>query len=186
MAKENRSWGLGPDCWGASQSRSSGLIKRSSMFCGGTAPERRRTTTWAEFIRAHLAVLVGTDFFTMEVLTLRRVVAYYVLFFIRLESRKVEIARITTHPNEQWMKQMARNVTMERSGALRDSRYLLHNRDTKYTASFLAIIESAHVKTFYCSIDQRVYLETGFFEDLERRFRHAMSAASRVNSPEPM
>jgi len=44
-------------------------------------PERRRTTTWAEFIQAHLAVLVGTDFFTMEVLTLRGLVTYYVLFF---------------------------------------------------------------------------------------------------------
>ena len=66
---------------------------------------------------------------------------------IHLESRKVEIAGITTHPTEQWMKQMARNVTMERCGALGDRRYLLHDRDTKYTASFLAIIESAHVET---------------------------------------
>lgn len=56
------------------------------------APERRRTTTWAGFIRAHLAVLVGTDFFIVEVLTLRGLVTYYVLFFIHLESRKVEIA----------------------------------------------------------------------------------------------
>ena len=45
------------------------------------------------------------------------------------------------------MKQMARNVTMEGCGALRDCRYLLHDRDTKYTASFLAIIKSGHVKT---------------------------------------
>ena len=65
------------------------------------------------------------------------------LFF----SRKVEIAGITTHPAEQWMKQMARNVTMEGSGALGDNRHLLHDRDTKYTASFLAIVESVHVKT---------------------------------------
>jgi hypothetical protein len=92
-------------------------------------------------------VLAGTDFFTVEVLTLRGLVTYYVLFFIHLESRKVEIAGITTHPTEQWMKQMARNVTMERCGALGDNRYLLHDRDTKYTASFLAIIESAHVTT---------------------------------------
>jgi hypothetical protein len=54
------------------------------------APDRRRTTTRAEFVRAHLAVLVGTDFFTVEVLTLRGLVTYYVLFFIHLESRKVE------------------------------------------------------------------------------------------------
>jgi putative transposase len=74
-------------------------------------------------------------------------VTYYVLFFIHLESRKVEIAGITTHSTGQWMKQMARNVTMEGSGTLRDRGYLLHDRDTKYTASFLAVIESVRVKT---------------------------------------
>jgi putative transposase len=58
----------------------------------------------------------------------------------------VEVAGITTAPTEEWMKQMARNVTMEGCGALADCRYLLHDRDTKYTASFLAIIESGHVK----------------------------------------
>jgi len=62
-------------------------------------------------------------------------------------SRKVEIAGITSHPTEQWMMQVARNVIMERCGALGNSRYLLHDRDTNYTASFLAIIKSAHVKT---------------------------------------
>ena len=45
------------------------------------------------------------------------------------------------------MKQMARNVTMEGCGVLRDGRYLLHDRDAKYTHSFRAIIESGHVKT---------------------------------------
>jgi ABC transporter substrate binding protein (PQQ-dependent alcohol dehydrogenase system) len=111
------------------------------------APERKRTTTWAEFIQAHLAVLAGTDFFTVEVLTLRGLVTYYVLFFIHLESRRVDIAGITVHPNEQWMKQMARNATMEEWGTLRDCRYLLHDRDTKYTQSFRAIIKSGRVKT---------------------------------------
>ena len=42
------------------------------------APECKHTTTWAAFIRAHLAVLVGTDFFEVEVLTLRGLVTYYV------------------------------------------------------------------------------------------------------------
>jgi putative transposase len=44
------------------------------------APERKRTTTWPAFIRIHLALLAGTDFFTAEVLTLRGLVTYYVLF----------------------------------------------------------------------------------------------------------
>ena len=50
------------------------------------APERTRATTWADFIRAHMSVLAGTDFFSVEVLTLRGLVTYYVLFFIHLEA----------------------------------------------------------------------------------------------------
>jgi putative transposase len=55
----------------------------------------------------------------------------YVLFFIDLESRRVDIAGITIHPDEAWMRQIARNVTMEGYSTLRDCRYLLHDRDTK-------------------------------------------------------
>ena len=55
----------------------------------------------------------------MEVLTLRGLVTYYVLFFIHLESRRVDVAEITIHPDELWMKQIARNVTMEGCGVLR-------------------------------------------------------------------
>jgi putative transposase len=58
-----------------------------------------------------------------------------------------DIAGITDHPTEHWMQQMAQNAIMEGCGALGDRRYLIHDRDTKYTASFLAIIESVHVKT---------------------------------------
>jgi hypothetical protein len=58
----------------------------------------------------------------------------------------VDIAGITVHPDERWMQQMARNVTMDGCGALRDCHYLLHDRDTKYTISFRAIIESGGVK----------------------------------------
>jgi putative transposase len=72
-----------------------------------------------------LALLAGTDFFT-----LRGPVTYYVLFFMHLESRRADIAGITVRPDEPWMKQIARNVTMEGWGALRDRRYLLQDRDT--------------------------------------------------------
>src|ERR1700726_4792452 len=151
MAEENRSWGydrivgalanLGHE---ASDQTVGNVLRRHGI---PTAPERKRTTTWAAFIRTHVAVLAGTDFFTVEVFTLQGLVTYYVLFFIHLESRKVDIAGITVHPNDQWMQQMARTVTMEGCGALRDCRYLLHDRDTKYTTAFRAIIESGQVKT---------------------------------------
>jgi transposase InsO family protein len=93
-----------------------------------------------------MAVLAGTDFFTVEVLTLRGLVTYYVLFFIHLESRRVEVAGVTPHPHEAWMKQIARNVTMDQWGFLGNCRYLIHDRDTKFTDSFRVIIKSGQVK----------------------------------------
>jgi len=151
MAKENRSCGydriagalanLGHE---VSDQTVGNVLRRRGI---PPAPERKRTTTWAEFIRVHLAVLAGTDFFTVEVLTIRGLVTYYVLFFIHLESRKVHVAGITFHPNEQWMQQIARNATMDGCGFLENCRYLLHDRDTKYSVAFRAIIESGRVKT---------------------------------------
>jgi hypothetical protein len=88
----------------------------------------------------------GDRLLTAEVLTLRGLVTYYVLFFIHLESRRVAIARITVHPDEPWMKQIARNATMEDCGALWGCRYLLHDRDTKFTRSFRAILMAGRVE----------------------------------------
>src|SRR5205807_2104231 len=98
------------------------------------APKRKQTS-WKDFIRAHMAVLTATDFFTVEVLTLRGLITYYVLFFIHLESRRICLAGITHHPDQEWMEQIARNVTMEDSGFLINRRYLLHDRDSKYCSS---------------------------------------------------
>jgi putative transposase len=150
MAKENHDWGydrivgalanLGHKVCDQTVGN---VLKRHSLL---PAPERKRTTTWSACVRTHLALLAGTDFFTAEVLTLRGLVTYYVLFFIHLDSRRVDIAGITVHPDERWMRQIARNVTMEGCGALQDCRYLLHDRDSKYTQSFRAIIASGRVE----------------------------------------
>ena len=149
MARENPGWGydrilgalanLGHEI---SDQTVDNILKRDGV---PTAPERKHTTGWADFIRAHMAVLAGTDFFSVEVLTLRGLVTYYVLFFIRLESRQVEIAGVTRHPAEGWMKQIARNVTLDGWGFLEGFRYLLHDRDSKYTRSFRVIIEAGLV-----------------------------------------
>jgi hypothetical protein len=82
------------------------------------APNRREQTTWAEFIRSHMAVLVGIDFFTVEVPTWRGLATYYVLFFLHLETRRVTLAGITQHPTEEWMVQMARNAVDDIDGAV--------------------------------------------------------------------
>jgi putative transposase len=109
------------------------------------AAERQTTTTWKEFIRTHMGVLVATDFYTAEVWTWWGLVTYYILFFVHLESRKVCVAGITPHPHEQWMIQMARNVTMETWGFLAPGQYLIHDRDGKFCPAFRQIIEEAAV-----------------------------------------
>ena len=150
MASENRGWGydrlagaLANLGYAISDQTVGNVLRRQGL---PPAPERNRTTSWTDFIRTHMELLAGTDFFTAEVLTLRGLVTYYVLFFIHLESRRVAIAGITVHPNEAWMKQIARNVTMDGDGTLRDCRYLLHDRDAKFTRSFRSIIASGRVK----------------------------------------
>lgn len=149
MATDNPTWGydrivgsLSNLGYEVSDQTVGNVLKRNGL---PTSPERKKTTTWAEFIRSHLAVLAGTDFFSVEVLTCRGLVTYYVLFFIHLESRRIEIAGITPHPKEPWMMQMARNLTMEGWGFLNNCSYLIHDRDTKYTASFREILRTGNV-----------------------------------------
>ena len=110
------------------------------------APKRRETTTWRAFIAAHMTVLAGVDFFTVEVLTWRGLITYYVLFFLHLETRRVSLAGITRHPTEEWMVQMARNAIDEASGRLRQHRYVLHDRDTKFCAEFRKTLAAGGVK----------------------------------------
>jgi putative transposase len=92
-----------------------------------------------------MAVLVATDFFTAEVWTLGGLVTYYILFFLRLSTREVHIAGMTAHPHQAWMRQVARNITMEQWGFLSPGQYLLHDRDEKYCPAFQRLIDAAGV-----------------------------------------
>jgi hypothetical protein len=90
IAKENHDWGydrivgaLANLGYKVCDQTVGNVLQRHAL---PPAPERKRTTTWPTFIRTHLALLAGTDFFTAEVLTLRGLLTYYVLFFIHLES----------------------------------------------------------------------------------------------------
>jgi transposase InsO family protein len=150
MARENRSWGydriagalhhLG---YTISDQTMGNILKRHGVT---PAPERKQTTTWKEFIRSHLDVLVATDFFTTEIWTWCGLVTYYILFFLHVGSRRVHITGITPHPNEAWMTQIARNETVAELGFLRPGHYLIHDRDGKYCPAFQNIIDSVGVK----------------------------------------
>jgi putative transposase len=87
-------------------------------------------------------VLWATDFFTTEVRTRWGLTTYYVLFFVQLHSRRIVLGGISQNPTEGWMKQVAKNLT-NWDGQLAGARYLIHDRDAKYTRSFDEILTGA-------------------------------------------
>ena len=150
FAEENPSWGydrivgaLSNLGYKVSDQTVGNILKKNGI---PTVPNRTQNTTWSKFIKDHQDVLAACDFFTTEVITPVGLITYYVLFFIHIGSRKVYSAGITPHPNEQWMNQIARNVTMEGWGFLTGCKYLIHDRDTKFCNSFRGIIKSGGVK----------------------------------------
>jgi putative transposase len=85
-------------------------------------------------------VLGGERFPERGGLHVQGLITQYILFFIDIESRSVHVAGITPHPDSAWMTQMARNITDVTDGFLRDKRYLLLDRDTKYSEAFRGIL----------------------------------------------
>ena len=140
FAKENRSWGYGR-IQGAlanvghdiSESTVANVLKAHGLE---PAPIRRKRTPWKEFLQAHWDQLSAVDFTSVEVWTPRGLITYYPLFVIQPKSRKVCYAGMTTSPNDAWMQQIARNHIDDEDGFLRESRLLLMDGDTKFSAAF--------------------------------------------------
>jgi putative transposase len=112
----------------------------------GPAP-RRSGPSWQQFLRQQAASMLACDFFTVETLTLRR---FYVLFFIELESRRVHVAGCTTNPSGAWVTQQARNLTF--TGLFERMRFLIHDRDSKFSAAFDEVFRSDGIKVIHAPI----------------------------------
>jgi transposase InsO family protein len=105
---------------------------------------RRAGPTWTEFLRAQAKGIVATDFFTVDTVCLRR---YYVLFVIEVERRVVHLLGVTTNPNGPWVTQVARNFCTDLEDAGRRLRFLIRDRDTKFTTSFDEVFASIGAET---------------------------------------
>ena len=111
------------------------------------APQRRKAgMSWAQFLKLHWDVLAATDFFTVEVATWHGLVTYYILFVMELSTRRVQIAGITPHPSAAFMQQCARQLTDPFDGFLLGKHYLIHDRDTKFTPAFDALLKASGVE----------------------------------------
>jgi len=111
------------------------------------APERERKRTWKRFMKSHWDTLCACDFFSVEALGAFGTVWYMVFFVIELKSRAVQIAGIAVDPGEEWMKQVARNLTDPEHGFLRGADYLIHDRDPLFSKAFSAILKAGGVKS---------------------------------------
>ena len=123
------------------------VLKRNGIE---PAPERSKRTRWSTFLKAHWKIFAASDFFTVEVWTSRGLVTHYLLFVISLVDRAVHIAGITTRPDEAWMLQAARNLIDAESAAMRAKRYLIIDRDTKYSVRFRRLLGESGTKSFDC------------------------------------
>ncbi len=121
-----------------------------------------RPTSWRTFLRAHWGAIAGADFFTIEVWTLRGLVTYYTVFVIDLATRRVQIAGSTPHPDEAFMRQVGRTLTVADEGVLVGHGVLICDRDAKWSASVRAQLGEAGirvVRTPYQAPNANAYAE---------------------------
>lgn len=110
-------------------------IKRV-LIANGMDPAPLRRTTWRTFLKAHWGAISATDFFAAELITWRGLKRYLVLFVIDLKTRRIVIAGMSPSPDDQWVTQLARNLTDADGSFLMGSRYLIRDRDPLFTKSF--------------------------------------------------
>jgi putative transposase len=122
--------------------RVSATTIRSLLRANGLGPAPRRDgPTWNQFLRAQARGILALDFFTAETLWLRTL---YVLFAIELRSRRVHVLGITANPDSAWVVQQARNLAVGEH--LRDIRFVIRNRDAKFSAPFDEVFRTEAVR----------------------------------------
>ncbi len=108
--------------------------------------DRKRQSTWATFLKAHWDVMAAIDFTTVEVWTRKGLVTFSLLFVMELKSRRVHFAACTTTANEDYMRQIAKNLTDAEDGFLNDKRYLIMDRDPRFSTAFRSLLKQADVE----------------------------------------
>jgi putative transposase len=104
---------------------------------------RRLESSWREFLRLQAGTIIQCDFLTVDTVFLKR---FYVLFFIELASRRVRIAGITAKPDGGWATQQAGNLVMHLDDERVRIRFLIRDRDSKFTASFDEVFRSEGIR----------------------------------------
>jgi putative transposase len=144
MARENPRWGTSGSRVSSGRWASGSVRARPEGASGplsGDSLLGARVPTWREFLRAQAHGILATDFFTVETVRLKTL---HVLFFIELSTRRVQLAGVTAHPDSAWVTHQARNLAIDGRGE--HVRFLLHDRDSKYSRPFDEVFRTEGVE----------------------------------------
>jgi transposase InsO family protein len=146
LARENPGWGyrrIQGELVGVGIRLAASTVWVILKEAGIEPAPRRLEPSWAEFLRAQAASILECDFLTVDTVFLKR---FYVLFFIELATRRVRLAGITSKPDGSWVAQQARNLMMQLDEEDVRPRFLVRDRDSKFTYEFDEVFRSEGIR----------------------------------------
>jgi transposase len=146
LARENPGWGyrrIQGELVGLGIKIAASTVWMILREAGIEPAPRRLESSWAEFLRRQAASILECDFITVDTVFLKR---FYILFFIELASRRVHLAGITTNPDGPWVTQQARNLLMRLDDEDVRARFLIRDRDSKFTRGFDEVFRTVGIR----------------------------------------
>jgi transposase len=146
LAKDNPSWGyrrIHGELAGLGIRLAPSTVWQVLTNAGIPPAPRRAGPTWAQFLHGQAEAILATDFFNVDPLD---GTSAYVLAVIEHATRRVRILGVTAHPTNAWVTQMARNLMMDLNGHVESVKFLLRDRDTKFTLAFDTVFTGAGIR----------------------------------------